>query len=122
MSGPAWDDVEIDVESIALHEGGHGLSQAHFGTVFFDASKKYSVDHLHFSPRAVMNAVYWDTQRELLGSDVGGFCGILGQLAEQVEILKVAMIWHSAGFGVPAWIPHHTALDPPLEITHHERR
>ena len=33
---PAWTDSEIDVESIALHESGHGLSQAHFGMVFFD--------------------------------------------------------------------------------------
>jgi len=76
VAGPAWYDPQIDVESIALHETGHGLSQAHFGMVFFDASKKFTVDHLHFAPRAVMNAVYWDTQRVLLGSDGGGFCSI----------------------------------------------
>ena len=79
LDGPAWYDPEIDVETIVLHETGHGLSQGHFGKMFVDASDKeppYSVSHLHFSPRAVMNAVYWDTQRSLLGSDVGGHCSI----------------------------------------------
>jgi hypothetical protein len=82
LDGPAWNDPEIDVETIVLHETGHGLSQAHFGKVFIDASDKvppYSVSHLHFSPRAVMNSVYWDTQRELLGTDVGGHCSIWGR-------------------------------------------
>jgi hypothetical protein len=79
VAAPAWYDEEYDVESIALHESGHGLSQAHFGNIFVDASDKtppYSVDHLHFAPRAVMNAMYWDTQRFLLSSDVGGHCSI----------------------------------------------
>ena len=79
ISGPEWYDPEIDVESIVLHETGHGLSQAHFGKMFVDASDKeppYSIKHLHFAPRAVMNAVYWDTQRQLLGPDVGGHCSI----------------------------------------------
>ena len=63
----------VDVESIALHETGHGLSQAHFGKVFMtNANGKF-----HFSPRAVMNAVYpGGVQIELLGSDVGGHCSI----------------------------------------------
>jgi hypothetical protein len=77
--GPAWYDPEVDIETIALHEVGHGLSQAHFGKMFVDASDPeppYSISHLHFAPRAVMNAVYWDTQRELLDSDVGGHCSI----------------------------------------------
>jgi hypothetical protein len=81
LDGPAWNDPEIDVETIVLHETGHGLSQGHFGKMFVDASDKlppYSVSHLHFSPRAVMNAVYWDTQRSLLGSDVAGHCSIWG--------------------------------------------
>src|SRR5690606_28999540 len=33
---PSWlwnIDDNIDVESVALHEAGHGLSQAHFGTI-----------------------------------------------------------------------------------------
>lgn len=36
VSGPAFNDPQIDVESIVLHEAGHGLSQGHFGKVFFD--------------------------------------------------------------------------------------
>jgi hypothetical protein len=64
----------IDVESIVLHETGHGLSQAHFGKIFVDGSGK----HLHFSPYAVMNAAYWDIQQDLTGTDVGGHCSIWG--------------------------------------------
>src|SRR5690349_10399233 len=41
-----------DVETIALHESGHGLSQAHFGQAFADPGQ----NNLHFAPRAVMNA------------------------------------------------------------------
>jgi hypothetical protein len=72
----------IDVESVALHESGHGLSQAHFGQIFHDGKGTkepgFQVEHLHFSPRAVMNAIYWDTQRSLLSSDLGGHCSIWG--------------------------------------------
>lgn len=77
-SAPEWNDEEFDVETIVLHEVGHGLSQAHFGKVFFDGygKKLPTLRHLHFAPRAVMNAVYWDTHRELLGSDVAGHCSI----------------------------------------------
>jgi hypothetical protein len=80
VSAPEWSDPEIDVETIALHEVGHGLSQAHFGQILNDGygtkTPGFQLDHLHFSPRAVMNAIYWDTQRELLGSDVAGHCSI----------------------------------------------
>jgi len=73
-----WYSPFVDAETIALHEAGHGLSQAHFGKVFFDGKGDGSLQHLHFAPRAVMNATYWDSQRELLGSDVGGHCSIWG--------------------------------------------
>ncbi len=79
--GAAWYDPDVDFETVALHEIGHGLSQAHFGKMFIDASEQtppYSISHVHFSPRAVMNAVYWDTQRELLPTDVAGHCSIWG--------------------------------------------
>jgi len=61
VDGPAWNDSEIDVGSIALHESGHGLSQVHFGMVFSNGNgtKSPTLQHLHFSHRAVMNAVYW---------------------------------------------------------------
>jgi hypothetical protein len=60
---------QVDTETIALHEVGHGLSQAHFGTVRFknDGSLKAS-------PRAVMNALYSGPLRDLRGTDNGGHC------------------------------------------------
>lgn len=63
----------IDVETVALHEAGHGLSQAHFGTVRIknDGSVKAS-------PRAVMNALYSGPLRDLQGTDVGGHCASWG--------------------------------------------
>ncbi len=59
----------IDVETVALHEIGHGLSQAHFGKVFLD-----NKGNLKFAPEAVMNAVYVGPRRGLLGTDNGGHC------------------------------------------------
>ena len=64
----------IDVETVALHEAGHGISQGHFGSAFAtDANGK-----LHFSPRAVMNAAYSGVQQSLAGTDRGGHCSIWG--------------------------------------------
>ena len=66
-----WKDgATYDVETIALHEAGHGLSQGHFGKAFADAGK----GRLHFSPRAVMNAAYSGVQREIGATDNGGHC------------------------------------------------
>ena len=59
-----------DVETIALHESGHGLSQAHFGTAFRDSGG----EKLHFAPRAVMNAAYSGIQTSINGSDNAGHC------------------------------------------------
>lgn len=70
---PGYGTGEIDVETVALHEAGHGLSQNHFGDIFIDAGKKGKV---HAAPRAVMNAVYFGVQRELKGTDEGGHCSI----------------------------------------------
>lgn len=64
----------IDVETIALHEAGHGLSQGHFGKIFI--TNKNS--KLHAAPRAVMNAVYLGVQQNLRGTDKGGHCSIWG--------------------------------------------
>lgn len=69
---PSWYwriDADIDVESIALHEAGHGLSQAHFGNLFIRNDGRYDA-----SPRAVMNALYPSPLQTLLGSDVAGHC------------------------------------------------
>ena len=73
---PSWnwaDDgsTNIDVESVAVHEIGHGLSQAHFGKVSVN-----NHGELTASPRAVMNAYYASPFRELTGSDNGGHCSI----------------------------------------------
>lgn len=73
---PSWiwaDDgaTNIDVESVAVHELGHGLSQAHFGNVFLKKNGE-----LKASPRAVMNALYASPYRELTGTDNAGHCSI----------------------------------------------
>jgi hypothetical protein len=59
----------IDVESVALHEAGHGLSQNHFGKIWLTNNGE-----LARSPFAVMNAGYTQPIRELTGSDNGGHC------------------------------------------------
>ncbi len=68
----SWADdgtTNIDVESVALHEIGHGLSQAHFGSVLIKKN-----GDLKRAPAAVMNALYSEPMRELLGTDGGGHC------------------------------------------------
>jgi len=64
----------IDVETVALHESGHGLSQGHFGKAFVTNSN----GKLHFSPLAVMNAAYSGVQQGLSGTDNAGHCSIWG--------------------------------------------
>ncbi len=65
-------DFPIDVETVVLHETGHGLSLGHFGKLFrTDANGK-----LHFAPQAVMNAGYMDVQHDLTGTDQGAFCSL----------------------------------------------
>ena len=59
-----------DVESVALHEAGHGLSLGHFGMIFLDQS-----GNLQFSPFAVMNAVMFGQNHVLQGTDNAGYCG-----------------------------------------------
>ncbi|MEW5916090.1 MAG: hypothetical protein AB1762_06780 [Gemmatimonadota bacterium] len=61
--------ANIDVQSVAVHEAGHGLSQGHFGTV-----RLKNDGTLQASPRAVMNALYAAPFRDLQGSDNGGHC------------------------------------------------
>lgn len=69
----SWGDgTNFDVETIALHEAGHALSQGHFGKAFLDAGKR----QIHFSPRAVMNACYSGIQRNVGKTDNAGHCGL----------------------------------------------
>ncbi len=65
-------DDHMDVETIALHEAGHGLSQAHFGSAFSTESN----GKLHFNPRALMNAAYSGVQHEVTKTDLAGHCSI----------------------------------------------
>jgi hypothetical protein len=68
----SWADngvANIDVESVAVHEAGHGLSQGHFGKVWLKNDES-----LMTSPRAVMNALYASPFRNLAGSDIAGHC------------------------------------------------
>jgi hypothetical protein len=62
-------DGRFDIQTVALHEAGHGLSQAHFGTAYQGDNGK-----LHLAPQAVMNAGYIFGQQSLLGTDIGGHC------------------------------------------------
>ncbi len=62
----------FDVETIALHEAGHALSQAHFGKLFrTDSNGKF-----HFAPRALMNAGYTGVQQSVRATDKAGHCSI----------------------------------------------
>jgi hypothetical protein len=72
-----WADdgsTNVDVESVAVHEIGHGLSQGHFGTVAFKNN-----GNLKRSPFAVMNAIYSQPLQVLQGTDNGGHCSNWGQ-------------------------------------------
>jgi hypothetical protein len=60
----------IDVETVVLHEAGHGLSQGHFGELIQTESN----DKFHFAPRAVMNAGYTGIQTSIGKTDKAGHC------------------------------------------------
>lgn len=64
----------IDVETVALHEAGHGLGQAHFGSAFLT----HANGKVHFAPRSVMNASYSGLQQVLTGTDNAGHCSMFG--------------------------------------------
>jgi hypothetical protein len=67
-------NANIDVETVALHEAGHGLSQGHFGKAFVTSSN----GKLHFAPLAVMNAGYSGVQQTIDQTDNAGHCSIWG--------------------------------------------
>ena len=62
-----------DVETIFLHEAGHGLAQAHFGKGFIKPN-----GDLQLAPKAVMNAAYSGVQHSLKGTDRAGHCSMYG--------------------------------------------
>ncbi len=65
------DPRDVDIQSIAIHEAGHGFGLAHFGKVTLKADGRFQ-----FSPKAIMNAVYVAEDREITGSDNASFCSI----------------------------------------------
>lgn len=74
-AGVPWAiDGNIDIETVALHESGHGLGQAHFGKLFQTLSNGF----FHFAPRAVMNAGYTGPQQSLKPTDLAGHCADFG--------------------------------------------
>lgn len=60
----------VDFQTVALHETGHALSQAHFGAV----SGTQANGKIHFSPRALMNAGYSGVNRLIEKTDKAGHC------------------------------------------------
>lgn len=67
-------DGRFDIQTVALHESGHGLSQGHFGALKVTNSN----GKRHWSPLAVMNAGYVFGQQQLAGTDKGGHCSNWG--------------------------------------------
>jgi hypothetical protein len=58
----------FDFPTVAIHEAGHGMSAAHFGSIGLKDGE------LVAKPRTIMNAIYGGTLRELEGRDVGSHC------------------------------------------------
>ncbi len=69
----------FDVETVALHESGHGLSQAHFGKIFLTNAN----GRVHFAPFAVMNAAISRQEHDLTGTDLAGHCSLWGSWPNQ---------------------------------------
>lgn len=68
----------IDLESIVLHELGHGLGMDHFGRSEVILDEDFNFVDLVVNPNSVslMNTANYFQTRELSGSDIASFCGI----------------------------------------------
>jgi hypothetical protein len=69
--GTGGNPANIDIQSVAIHESGHGFGLAHFGKLFLKESGV-----LQFAPKAIMNAAYAGEDREIRGTDNASFCHI----------------------------------------------
>jgi hypothetical protein len=69
--GTGGNENNVDIQSVAIHEAGHGLGLAHFGKLFLKAS-----GDIQFAPKAIMNAAYVSEDRTIRGTDNGSFCHI----------------------------------------------
>lgn len=69
--GAGGNPLNIDIQTAAIHEAGHGFGLAHFGKIFIKASGA-----LQFAPKAIMNAAYVVEDREIRGTDNASFCHI----------------------------------------------
>lgn len=58
----------VDFPTVAIHEAGHGLSAAHFGSIGLKNGALFA------KPRSVMNAIYGGPFRDLHGRDIGSHC------------------------------------------------
>lgn len=61
--------VNVDVQTVATHESGHGYGLGHFGRIFLDQQGR-----LKFAPFALMNAGYTGLFHGLAGTDNASFC------------------------------------------------
>jgi hypothetical protein len=69
--GTGGNPLNIDIQTAAIHEAGHGFGLAHFGKIFIKASGA-----VQFAPKAIMNAAYVFEDREIRGTDNASFCHI----------------------------------------------
>ncbi len=81
-------DGLVDLESVALHEMGHGLSQGHFGEGFFqdrnhDGIVPNAPNEIITAPSAIMNAAHTVAHRTVSGTDKGGHCSNWAAWPEQ---------------------------------------
>jgi hypothetical protein len=69
--GTGGNPINVDIQTAAIHEFGHGLGLAHFGKLFIKNNGT-----LQFAPIARMNGGYTGEDRELYGPDNAAFCHI----------------------------------------------
>ena len=105
-----WADDGVshfDIETVALHEAGHGLSQGHFGKIHGTVAN----GKIHFSPRAVMNAAYSGVQRAPDGYGQRRTLRALGKLAAELIRRSVGPSGTEEGGG-PIGAPPSSGLGP----------